>query len=35
MASQFPEQLQALPKFGGSFEAFKLAAKDGDVLFAS
>lgn len=31
----FPEQLRSLPKFGGPFDAFKLAAKDCDVLFAS
>ncbi len=35
MSAHFPKQLQALPKFGGSFDAFKLAAKDCDVLFAS
>lgn len=31
----FPEQLRDLPKFEGPFEAFKLAAKNCDVLFAS
>lgn len=31
----FPEQLRSLPKFDGPFDAFKLAAKDCDVLFAS
>jgi quercetin dioxygenase-like cupin family protein len=33
--THFPEQLQALPKFAGPFDAFKLEAKDCDVLFAS
>jgi quercetin dioxygenase-like cupin family protein len=31
----FPELLRSLPKFEGPFDAFKLAAKDCDVLFAS
>lgn len=31
----FPEQLQALPRFDGPFDAFKLEAKNCDVLFAS
>ena len=31
----FPSQLRGLPKFEGPFEAFKLAAKNCDVLFAS
>ncbi len=33
--AHFPKQLQSLPKFKGPFEAFKLEAKDCDVLFAS
>ena len=31
----FPKQLQSLQKFDGPFDAFKLEAKDCDVLFAS
>jgi hypothetical protein len=31
----FPLQLRSLPKFEGPFDAFKLEAKDCDVLFAS
>lgn len=33
--AHFPEQLQSLPKFDGPFDAFKLEAKECDVLFAS
>ena len=33
--THFPEQLRSLPRFEGPFDAFKLAAKDCDVLFAS
>jgi hypothetical protein len=33
--AHFPEQLRSLPKFDGIFDAFKLEAKDCDVLFAS
>ena len=33
--SHFPDLLCNLPKFEGPFEAFKLAAKNCDVLFAS
>lgn len=33
--SHFPKQLRLLPKFDGQFDAFKLEAKDCDVLFAS
>lgn len=32
---QFPQQIRSLPKFKGTFDAFKLEAKDCDVLFAS
>ena len=31
----FPPQIRSLPKFKGIFDAFKLEAKDCDVLFAS
>ncbi len=31
----FPKQLRNLPKFAGPFDAFKLDAKNCDVLFAS
>ncbi|NEQ52562.1 MAG: cupin domain-containing protein [Leptolyngbya sp. SIO3F4] len=33
--SHFPQQLRALPKFDGPFDAYKLAAQNCDVLFAS
>ncbi|MGB3138164.1 MAG: cupin domain-containing protein [Nodosilinea sp.] len=33
--THFPEQLQFLPRFDGPFDAFKLEAKECDVLFAS
>jgi quercetin dioxygenase-like cupin family protein len=33
--SHFPSRLRGLPKFEGPFEAFKLAAENCDVLFAS
>ena len=33
--SHFPKLLRNLPKFEGPFDAFKLAAQDCDVLFAS
>lgn len=33
--SHFPSLLRNLPKFEGPFEAFKLVAKNCDVLFAS
>ncbi|MBD2461136.1 cupin domain-containing protein [Oscillatoria sp. FACHB-1407] len=33
--THFPEQLRSLPKFDGPFDAFKLEAKNCDVLFAS
>ena len=33
--SHFPSLLRGLPQFEGPFEAFKLAAKNCDVLFAS
>jgi quercetin dioxygenase-like cupin family protein len=33
--SHFPKLLRDLPKFAGPFDAFKLAAQECDVLFAS
>ncbi len=33
--THFPPQLRSLPAFDGPFDAFKLQAKDCDVLFAS
>jgi quercetin dioxygenase-like cupin family protein len=33
--THFPQQLRSLPKFAGPFDAFKLEAKNCDVLFAS
>ncbi|MBD1995549.1 cupin domain-containing protein [Leptolyngbya sp. FACHB-541] len=33
--THFPRQLRSLPKFEGPFDAFKLEAKNCDVLFAS
>lgn len=33
--AHFPQQLLSLPKFDGPFDAYKLAAQNCDVLFAS
>ena len=33
--AHFPKQIQSLPNFEGPFDAFRLEAKDCDVLFAS
>ena len=33
--AHFPKQLRELPKFAGPFDAFRLEAKNCDVLFAS
>ncbi|HEY9662273.1 MAG TPA: cupin domain-containing protein [Allocoleopsis sp.] len=33
--THFPPQLRSLPKFEGAFDAFKLEAKECNVLFAS
>jgi quercetin dioxygenase-like cupin family protein len=33
--AHFPKHLRNLPKFEGPFDAFRLEAKDCDVLFAS
>ena len=35
MNKHYPEQIRALPKFEGPFDAYRLAAHDCDVLFAS
>ncbi len=35
MSSQFPKKIQSLPPFDGPFDAFKLAATNSDVLFAT
>lgn len=35
MSGDYPERIKQLPRYDGRFEAFKLAAKDSDVLFAS
>ena len=35
MAGKYPGRIKALPLFDGRFEAYKLQAKNSDVLFAS
>lgn len=35
MAGKYPEKIKQLPLYDGRFDAYKLAAKDSDVLFAS
>lgn len=35
MAGQYPDKIKTLPLFDGRFDAYKLAAKNSDVLFAS
>ncbi len=35
MPGQYPNKIKQLPIFDGRFDAYKLAAKDSDVLFAS
>lgn len=35
MSSQLPQKIKTLPLYDGRFDAYKLAAKDSDVLFAS
>ena len=35
MAGQYPNRIKTLPLYDGRFDAYKLAAKDSDVLFAS
>lgn len=35
MPGKYPDRIRALPLFDGRFDAYKLAAQAGDVLFAS
>ena len=35
MAGQYPARIKSLPLFDGRFDAYRLAAEDADVLFAS
>lgn len=35
MAGQYPEKIKSLPLYDGRFDAYKLAAQECDVLFAS
>ena len=35
MAGEYPKKIKSLPLFDGRFDAYKLEAKDSDVLFAS
>ena len=35
MTGSYPKKIKELPSFDGRFDAYKLAAKDSDVLFAS
>lgn len=35
MAGKYPDRIRALPPYDGRFDAYKLEAKEGDVLFAS
>ncbi len=35
MAGQYPDKIKTLPLFDGRFDAYRLAARDSDVLFAS
>ncbi|MGD8569908.1 MAG: cupin domain-containing protein [Gammaproteobacteria bacterium] len=35
MSGNYPERIKKLPLFDGQFDAYKLEAKDADVLFAS
>ena len=35
MAGKYPNRIKSLPLYDGRFDAYKLAAKDCDVLFAS
>ena len=35
MSGKYPDRIKALPPYDGRFDAYKLEAKDGDVLFAS
>ena len=35
MSGKYPEKIKSLPLYDGRFDAYKLEAKDSDVLFAS
>lgn len=35
MSGKYPNRIKELPLYDGRFDAYKLAAKDSDVLFAS
>ena len=35
MAGKYPDKIKSLPLYDGRFDAYQLAAKDCDVLFAS
>lgn len=35
MAGHYPDKIKTLPLFDGRFDAYKLAAQNSDVLFAS
>ena len=35
MPGKYPSKIRTLPEYDGRFDAYKLAAKDCDVLFAS
>ena len=35
MSGKYPEKIKELPLYDGRFDAYKLEAKDSDVLFAS
>ena len=35
MAGKYPDRIKTLPLYDGRFDAYKLEAKDSDVLFAS
>ena len=35
MAGSYPDKIKQLPLYDGRFDAYKLSAKDSDVLFAS
>ncbi|WP_340680067.1 cupin domain-containing protein [Paraglaciecola sp.] len=35
MAGKYPNKIKSLPLYDGRFDAYKLEAKDSDVLFAS
>jgi hypothetical protein len=35
MSGKYPDRIKALPLYDGRFDAYKLEARDSDVLFAS